>query len=242
MQANACWRGAWSDGRRNLEEQVTESIGVIGGTGPAGSSLAARYAHLGHHVVLGSRDAERASGVVAELRERLGEALAGLEGAQNAAAAKCDIVVVATPWDAVEATVRPLANELAGKVVVSMANALYREGRNMGALILPRGSVAEHLRAAVPLARVVAAFHHVPAKELGIVGETLHSDVLVCSDDADAAERVVAMVGEIPGARGVLAGNLSAAAAIEAMTAVLINVNIRYKTRTSLQLSGIREP
>lgn len=241
MQANACWRGAWSDGSRILEELVAQSIGVIGGTGPAGSSIAVRYAYLGHRVVLGSREATRAQGVVADLRERLGGAHANLEGAENAAAALCDIVVVATPWDGVEATVRPLSAALAGKVVISMANALYRDGRNMGALMLPRGSVAEHLRSAVPDARVVAAFHHVPAKELGMVGEPLHSDVLVCSDDAAAAEVVTALVEEIPGARGVLAGNLSAAAAIEAMTAVLINVNIRYKTRTSLQLSGIRE-
>lgn len=213
------------------------SIGVLGGTGPAGSSLGLRYASLGHNVTLGSRDPERAKEFVNTLDL---SALTGtLVGGDNLSAAQSEIVVVATPWDGAEATLTSVAQQVQGKIVISMANALYKHGRNMHALTLPRGSVAQHLASCVPAARIVGAFHHAPAKELGDLGSSLHSDILVCSDDSDAIASVIELVNEIPGCRGINAGNISAALAIEAMTAVLINVNIRYKTRTSLSLSGI---
>ena len=217
------------------------SIGVIGGTGPAGSSLAVRFASLGHAVVIGSRDAGRAAAVVAEHLGRYPAELASLSGAENAVAAECEMVVIATPWDSAEATALAHASALSGKVVISMVNALYKQGRNINALVLPRGSMAEHLGACLVSSTVVGAFHHVPAKDLGAIEDPLALDVLVCSDDPAASAKVIDLANEIPGTRGIDAGNLSAALAIEAMTAVLINVNIRYKTRTSLQLSGIRE-
>ncbi|HLK45612.1 MAG TPA: NAD(P)-binding domain-containing protein, partial [Acidimicrobiales bacterium] len=96
-------------------------LGIIGGTGPAGRGLAIRAAHAGHAVVIGSRDAERATATADELR---GAADLALEGAANEQAALCELVVAATPWDALVATMRPLADAVAGKVVVSMANAL----------------------------------------------------------------------------------------------------------------------
>ena len=218
------------------------SIGVIGGTGPAGSSLALRFASLGYPVVIGSRDAQRAQEIVSEHTKRSPSVLQTLVGLDNAAAAACDMVVVATPWDGAEAAVLTHADALGGKVVVSMVNALYKQGKNMNSLVLPRGSVAQHLAACLPDSQIVGAFHHAPAKELGAFEARLPIDILVCSDYPTASARVISLIGEIPGARGLDAGNLSSALAIEAMTAVLINVNIRYKTRSSIQLSGIRVP
>lgn len=218
------------------------SIGVIGGTGPAGSSLALRFASLGYPVVIGSRDAARAQEVVREHSKRSPSAMQTLSGMDNAAAAACDVVVMATPWDGAEAAALTHGDALGGKVVVSMVNALYKQGNNMNSLVLPRGSVAQHLAACLPNSQVVGAFHHAPAKELGAFESPLPIDILVCSDFPSATARVISLIGEIPGARGVDAGNLSSALAIEAMTAVLINVNIRYKTRSSIQLSGIKVP
>ncbi|MEY3493226.1 MAG: hypothetical protein RL413_644, partial [Actinomycetota bacterium] len=89
--------------------------------------------------------------------------------------------------------------------------------------------------------RVVAAFHHLPAKELGHLGEPIDSDVLICSDDAVALNTVSEMVSKIPGCRPLDAGELSNATAIEAFTAVLLQLNVRYKTRVAPKLTGIRQ-
>jgi predicted dinucleotide-binding enzyme len=87
---------------------------------------------------------------------------------------------------------------------------------------------------------VVAAFHHLPAKELGHLGSPIDSDVLICSDDADATAKTAAIVSQIPGCRPLDAGELSNATAIEAFTAVLLQLNIRYKTRVAPKLTGIK--
>jgi NADPH-dependent F420 reductase len=107
-------------------------------------------------------------------------------------------------------------------------------------LVPPRGSVAAHVQAAVPNCRVVAAFHHLPASELGHLEAPIDSDVLICSDDPKATEIVADIVRKIPGCRPLDAGELSNATAIEAFTAVLLQLNIRYKTRVAPKLTGIR--
>ena len=80
-----------------------------------------------------------------------------------------------------------------------MANALIRVGREFQPLVPPRGSVAAHVQAAVPDSRVVAAFHHLPATELGHIGEPIESDVLICGDDPSAVTTISEMVNEDPG-------------------------------------------
>ena len=90
-----------------------------------------------------------------------------IDAGDNTDAAEADLVVIATPWDSAATTAHEHAADLEGKVVVSMANALVRVGDEFQPLVPPRGSVAAHVQAAVPNCRVVAAFHHLPAKELG---------------------------------------------------------------------------
>jgi NADPH-dependent F420 reductase len=196
---------------------------------------------VGQQVVIGSRSAERAAEVCAELTSRWPEASLSLRGADNAGAAACDLVVVATPWDAAASTAASVAEHLVGKVVVSMANALAKVGDELQALVPARGSVAQAVQAAVPGARIAAAFHHVPARELGQIDAPVDCDVLVCSDDDQARRATMELVGMIPGLVALDAGTLSAAAAIEAFTAVLLGVNRRYKTRATLRLVGIEE-
>jgi NADPH-dependent F420 reductase len=163
-----------------------------------------------------------------------------LECGDNDAAADCDIVVIATPWDSAATTAQEHATALRAKVVISMANALVRVGHEFQPLVPPRGSVAAHVQAAVPGCRVVAAFHHLPAKELGNLGEPIDSDVLICGDDPDAVAQVSELVAKIPGCRPLDAGELSNATAIEAFTAVLLQLNVRYRTRVAPKLTGIK--
>ena len=161
-------------------------IGILGGTGPAGSSLGARLASIGYEVVIGSRSKYRAMEAVDHLTEQSPELKAKLTYGDNIAAADCELVVIATPWDSAATTAQEHAAALQGKVVISMANALVRVGHEFQPLVPPRGSVAAHVQAAVPGCHVVAALHHLPAKELGHLGEPIDSDVLICGDDPDA--------------------------------------------------------
>ena len=87
----------------------------------------------------------------------------------------------------------------------------------------------------------MAAFHHLPAKELGNLGEPIDSDVLICGDDPAAVLQVSEIVAKIPGCRPLDAGELSNATAIEAFTAVLLELNVRYKTRVAVKLTGIED-
>jgi len=163
-----------------------------------------------------------------------------IEAGDNAAAAACDMVVIATPWDSAASTAQENTEALAGKIVISMANALVRVNKEFQPLVPPRGSVAAHVQAAIPRSRVVAAFHHLPATELGHIDEPIDSDVLICADDAAAVREVSEIVADFPGCRPLDAGELSNATAIEAFTAVLLQLNVRYKTRVAPKLTGIK--
>jgi NADPH-dependent F420 reductase len=214
-------------------------VGILGGTGPAGRGVAVRLAEAGIRVTVGSRDAERAAHIVAEMQERVPAIGPLLTGASNAVAAEAEVVVVATPWDSAVATVRALQDPLAGKVVVSMVNALIKEGREMLALFPARGSCAAAIQAALPSSRVAAAFHHLPASEMENLDSGLEADVLVCADDTEATAATVGLIEHMRGLRPFDAGSLNQAAAIEAFTAVCITLNIRHKAHTTLRLAGI---
>jgi NADPH-dependent F420 reductase len=214
-------------------------VGVLGGTGPAGGALALRLASVGHRVLIGSRSAERAEEAAAELAGRWPGQELDLVGAANAAAAEAEVVIVATPWDGAAPTVAGLAEALAGKVVISMANALAKVGDELQALIPSRGSIAVAVRDAAPDALVAAAFHHVPARELGDIANPIEGDVLVCSDHHHATDVTSQLIAQIPELRPLDAGSLGSAGAVEAFTAVILGLNRRYRTRATLRLVGI---
>jgi hypothetical protein len=193
----------------------------------------------GAQVTLGSRDAERAAEVAGGVVARWPELHLDIGGADNEGAAQAEVVILATPWDSAIPTVKALQEPLAGKVVISMANALVKEGREMLALVPPRGSVAAAVQAALPKSLVAAAFHHLPASEMEDLESGLEADVLVCSDHPAAASATIDLIDQMNGLRGLNAGSLSQAAAIEAFTAVCITMNIRHKVHTTLRIAGI---
>ena len=216
-------------------------IGILGGTGPAGSALAARLASVGHEAVIGSRSKYRAMEVVdrlqAEWKGRDLEIVAG----DNQSAASAEVVVIATPWDGAYGTATSVVDQLEGKVVICMANALTRTGNEFQPLVPPRGSVAATVQAAVPRCQVAAGFHHVPAKQLGDLENPIESDVLICSDYPRATEVTSEIVWSIPNLRPLDAGGLSQATPIESFTAVLLQLNVHYKTRVAVKFTGIAE-
>jgi NADPH-dependent F420 reductase len=216
-------------------------IGVLGATGPAGRGLAARLASVGHDVLAGSRDAERAATVVAELRERWGDRVAGLRPATNEQAANArDLVVIATTWEGAVDTARAHADALRGKVVVAMANGLAKVDHEFRPVLPDEGSLAEAVQAVAPEARVVAAFQHVPAASFAALDQPLESDVVVCADDDAARLLVLDLVTELPNLRGFDGGSLANSVGIEAFAAVLLSVNLRHKGKGTLRLLGVR--
>lgn len=221
---------------------VAVRVGILGGTGPLGRGLALRLADAGAQVVIGSRHVERATGVVGELRAGWPGRRLELQGAANEEAADTDLVVLATPWEAAVPTARQLADDLRGKVVVSVANALVRQGREMHALVPPRGSVAAGVQAALAGSAVSAAGQHLPAGTLADLDAALEADVLVCADADDATKATMELFGSIAGLRPLDAGSLASAAAVEAFTAVLVTLNMRYKAHSTLHLAGLSSP
>ncbi|CAN5468336.1 NADPH-dependent F420 reductase [soil metagenome] len=218
-------------------------IAVIGGTGPQGKSLGYRFARNGHTVVLGSRAAEKAVPVAAEVTERLAsvDGAGEVSGAANAdACAGADVVLLAIPYDGHDELVASLP--LDGLIVVSCVNPLGFDKRGAFGLVVDagEGSAAESAQRIAPGATVVGAFHHVSAVTLWGEEEFLaDEDILVCGDDRDAKEVVMELARSVTGRDGVDAGKLRLARQLEPLTAVLISINRRYKTHSGVRISGL---
>ncbi|KAA1379879.1 NADPH-dependent F420 reductase [Aeromicrobium fastidiosum] len=216
------------------------NISVVGGTGPQGRGLAYRFALSGHAVTIGSRDATRAQEKADEINVKLGAS--SVSGATNADAVQAsDIVLLAVPWDGHADLVLGLSEQLAGKLVISCVNPLGFDQDGPFGLVLEE-SAAQETQRLVPTARVVGAFHHVAALSLWKTPDPLsHDDVLVCGDDADAKDVVQDLAASVTGKRGIDAGALRLARQLEPLTAVLISMNKRYKTRSGVAVTGVEQ-
>jgi NADPH-dependent F420 reductase len=216
-------------------------IGVVGGTGDLGRALALRFAQAGLHVRIGSRDAAKAKDAIAELvstTSSIAELIAS--GTNLDVVAACRFLVLAVPWNAHESTVRELAPQLSGKVVVDCVNPLGFDERGPHRIDVAHGSAAEQAAAILPRSTVVGAFHHVSASRLMDPQVTdLDMDVLVLGDDRTATDTVSRLADLIPGMRGVFGGRLRNAGQVEAFTANLIAINRRYKARSSIRITGL---
>jgi 8-hydroxy-5-deazaflavin:NADPH oxidoreductase len=214
------------------------TVAVLGGTGPQGRGLARRWASAGVPVVIGSRSAERAAEVAAELAEATGGDVQG--AANHDAAARCDLAVVAVPYDGHADLLRSLAGPLAGKVVVDCVNPLGFDQQGAYALPVADGSAAQEAAAILVDSTVVAAFHHVSAALLDDPEvSSVDTDVMVLGDDRDATDLVASLADAVPGMRGVYCGRLRNARQVEALTANLISVNRRYKAHAGVRLTDI---
>jgi 8-hydroxy-5-deazaflavin:NADPH oxidoreductase len=203
-------------------------VAVVGGTGPFGKALARRLHAAGHGVVVGSRDADRAGAIADEL---------GVEGAENSAAVElADLVVLATKADAAVTTARELAPGIGSTPVLCVASEL----RFTPGGVEPRDdavSVAERVQEALE-GPVVAGLHSLAASNLG-GGELPDEDAFVCGDDDSAKEKALELAAVLTTGSAIDAGPLACARTLEGMTAVLVNVNRRYKIHAGIKLSGL---
>lgn len=203
-------------------------IAVVGGTGPFGRALAIRLRQAGFDVVIGSRDAERAAAAASEL---------GVSGATNEACVRdADLVVLATNADGAIETARALRSAIGTTPVLSVASEL----RFAKAGVLPSpepASLAERLQAELD-GPVVAGLHSVAASSLGADSPPAE-DALVCGSDAGAKELALELAGRITAGRALDAGPLESARALEGLTAVIVNLNKRYRGHAGIEITGL---
>jgi NADPH-dependent F420 reductase len=221
---------------------VTAPVSIIGATGALGFGLAVRWGRAGVPVVIGSRDAGRA----AEAAQRADAAVPGgaFEGLENAdAATRAEVVVLAVPFRSHSETLTNLRGALrAGQVLVDATVPLAAavSGRATRMLGVWQGSAAQQAQEMAPDGvRVVSALHTVSAATLSDLDHPLDEDVLVCGDDREAKQQVVALVDRIAGLRAVDCGRLEMARIAESLTALLISINVRHKTHAGIKITGL---
>jgi len=215
------------------------AIAILGGTGDQGLGLALRFARAGRPVVIGSRKLDRAVAAAKQVRESVpGASAVGLENGD--AAARAPIVILSVPFEHTAGTVKAIAERLApGQTLVSMGVPLATAlGDGATRLVgVWQGSCAELVAALAPQGvDVVSAFQNVSAHRLQDLAHEVACDVVVSGPPA-ARKRVMALCALVPGLRAVDGGPLGNARIVEAVTALLIGMNIRYKVSEGV---GIR--
>jgi hypothetical protein len=221
------------------------TIAIIGGTGPEGSGLALRWAQAGETVVIGSRDAQRATEAAGKLNQKIDATVSDppISGAENSAAcANADIVVLTIPFEVHAEMLKQLKPVLRpGQILVDTTVPLAASigGRPTRTLGVWQGSAAQQAAELVPEGvPVVAAFHSISAELLKHEG-TVDCDVIVCSDDKEAAKGVRVLARKIPGVRALDGGRLENARIVEQITALLIGFNIRHKGHSGIRITGL---
>ncbi len=212
-------------------------IAIVGGTGALGRGLALRWVKAGHSIVIGSRDEARARACASEIVTRVaGSQVEGLDNVRAAIAG--ELVVLAVPFSEQRAMVEAIRGGLSGKILIDVTVPL-RPPKVGTAQLPPEGSAAQITQQLVgDSVKVVAAFHNVGAKHLERDG-AIECDVLVCGNDSAARTTVLALVKDA-GMRGVHAGQLANAAAMEALTSVLIWINKNYKVDgAGIRITGL---
>lgn len=219
-----------------------QTIAVLGGTGKEGSGLVTRWAQQGYDVIIGSRSEQKAIDRAAELSASLppGSITGKLRGMANLNAARAaEHAILTVPYSAHRPTLSGLADALRGKILVDVTVPL--QPPRVRSVHLPPGQAAA-LEAQALLGeevRVVAAFQNVSSEELGEAGHEVDCDVLVCADDREARAWAIELAAAA-GMRGIDAGVLRNAIAVESLTPVLLHINRRYRVRgAGIRITGI---
>jgi 8-hydroxy-5-deazaflavin:NADPH oxidoreductase len=203
-------------------------VAVVGGTGPFGRALARRLHEAGYEVVVGSRDAERAQATAHEI---------GATGATNAeACTHADFVILAVNADAALDTSKELREPIGSTPVLTVASELRFEKTG----VFPAAeaiSLAERLQVELD-APVVAGLHSLAAKTLG-AEHAPDEDAFVCGDDTDAKAIALDLAERLTAGRAFDAGPLASARALEGLTAVIVNLNKRYKCHAGIRVTGL---
>jgi NADPH-dependent F420 reductase len=222
--------------------EASRPIAILGGTGPAGMGLALRWARTRETIVIGSRDSQRAQEAAGKIKKSVGDE-ARVSGMENSAAcAAADVLVLTVPFECQADLLKQLKPAIrAGSILIDATVALAAGvgGRASRTLGVWQGSAAQQAAELVPKGvSVVAAFHNLSADLLD-GDEALDCDVIVCSDDANAAQLTRALASKILGVRAIDGGKLDNARILEQITALLIGLNIRHKGHGGIRITGL---
>lgn len=218
-------------------------IAILGGTGPEGLGLALRFFLAGEEIIIGSRQSERAVHAADTLRGRVAAVAPQrhISGCDNYSAAReGDIVALSLPFGGLEPLLTEIAPEVSGKIVLDVTNPLRLHRGVFTLLPVSAGSAGEFVQKLLPDAQVVSGFKNLSAKELCAIEEPLHGDVLLCSDIQGATRYFAALVDRIPQLRAIDAGALTNSRRLESITALLLNLNRRYRSITSIRILGLK--
>lgn len=222
-------------------DDALPTLAILGGTGDLGTGLARCWAQAGYPVIIGSRTQEKAEIAVANLTEVMAERgvnEVAVQAMENmAAAAAADIATLTVPFNHQQATLEQLKPALQGKILIDVTVPLVPP--KVGRVQLPaQGSAGQIAQALLgDEVRVVSAFQNVAAHHLQ-EGRGIDCDVLVCGNSKEARLAVIKLV-EAAGMRGFSAGLINNAAAAEALTSVLININRQHKCHAGIRITGI---
>jgi NADPH-dependent F420 reductase len=221
---------------------LSRTIAVIGGTGPAGTGLALRWARAGETVIIGSRDAARAENTAQTIRDRVGPT-ARVSGTENSVAcAATDLLVITVPFEGQAPLLKQLKPSIhPGSIVIDATVPLAASvgGRASRTLGVWQGSAAQQAAELVPKGvSVVAAFQNVSAEILN-TDDDVDCDVIVCSDDPNATQIAMELAVKIVNVRAIDGGKLENARIVEQITAMLIGLNIRHKGHGGIRITGL---
>ena len=203
------------------------TLAILGGTGPQGRGLALRFARAGVPVVIGSRDAARAAEAAAELAGQLPDGSAAITGANNedAVAAAERFVILSVPYSGHNATLEALKSDLAGKILIDIVVPLSADDPKVVDMP-PEGSATEAAQAILgPDIPVIGALHNVSAATLNKLEWDINCDVLVCGNSLNARKEVMVLISKL-GVTCFNAGAANSARCVEAITPILIRINI----------------
>jgi NADPH-dependent F420 reductase len=216
------------------------SICVVGGTGAEGSGLALRWAHAGHRVTIGSRDAAKAQATAKELNAILGEdRISAGESAEGAVSA--DVVVLAVPFAAQISSAEGIKTGLSGKILIDVTVPLVPPKVSTVQLPPTDSCVVALQQILGEKVRVVSAFQNVSAHKLRNLGHAIDCDVLVASNDKQAREVGIELAAAA-GMRGIDVGPLANSVVAESLTSALIWINRLYKiSDAGIRITGLGE-
>ena len=225
-----------------MNASMRRAIAVIGGTGPAGTGLALRWARAGETVIIGSRDAARAQQAAEAIRKRAG-ANAQVSGMENSVAcAASDLLVLTVPFEAQAALLKQLKPAIRpGSVVIDATVPLAASigGRASRTIGVWQGSAAQQTAELVPKGvSVAAAFQNASAEQLN-GDEDIDCDVIVCSDDPNTTQVAMELAAKVKGVRAIDGGKLENARIVEQITALLVGLNIRHKGHGGIRVTGL---
>ena len=214
-------------------------LAFVGGTGPEGLGIAMRMAAAGHEIAIGSRSTERGEEGAQKVREAVPGAITS-GGANADVLADADVVFLTFPYSGQQATLEGLSAQLDGKIVCNVVAPLeFQQGVGAVATSVAGNSALQESIQQLPDSRVVSAFQNRSAEELQRLDHAIEADVLVCGRDAEAKQVVIGLANQIKGVRGIDAGGPSQSRYVEMLTSLLINLNRKHKTQSSIKLVGL---